>query len=258
MGQFWYKDDASSYPGSKDFFKFTKSKNSRCKLKVFPNKFTFGENKRFWAQKWCVALPLGLSVIQWKKSNGTSNLHIVDRGFLPPPPPILWRPSPILLAPLFQILLIPTPYSPPHFLLVYFFGWMWSFMQQEIKFTEGVTRMTWLLVAFWFEITDSNKHIQEKQGLVYWHTHKTLRPPVRCTQQLPVLHWMNNLLIQTVTLQRPTISLVSKNYSPVEDISLLIRFNKTKYFLWTTMNTDRNGVNEQKIHFTHKAKNNLR
>ena len=123
MGQFWYKDDASSYPGSKDFFKFTKSKNSRCKLKVFPNKFTFGENKRFWAQKWCVALPLGLSVIQWKKSNGTSNLYIVDRGFLPPPPSYFMKALPYIACPSFSNFVNPHSLQPSA-LFVGLFLWL--------------------------------------------------------------------------------------------------------------------------------------
>ena len=34
-----------------------------------------------------------------------------------------------------------------------------------------------------------------------------------------------------------------KNYSLIEVTHLLIRFNKTKFFLWNTENTDGNGVN---------------
>ena len=40
--------------------------------------------------------------------------------------------------------------------------------------------------------------------------------PVMCTQQLPVLHWMNNLLIQKSTLQRSAMSLLFKNFSFLE------------------------------------------
>ena len=39
-----------------------------------------------------------------------------------------------------------------------------------------------------------------------------------------------------------------KNYSLVEVVYLLIRFNTTKFFLWNTNNTDRNGVNKQNTH----------
>ena len=44
------------------------------------------------------------------------------------------------------------------------------------------------------------------------------------------------------------MSLVFKNYSFVEDIYLLIRFNKTGFFRWNTKNTDRKGGNKQNTH----------
>ena len=44
------------------------------------------------------------------------------------------------------------------------------------------------------------------------------------------------------------MSLLFKNYSLVEVINLLIRFNKTKLFSLNTKNTDRNGVNKLNTH----------
>ena len=44
--------------------------------------------------------------------------------------------------------------------------------------------------------------------------------------------------------------LLFKTHSLVEVINLLIRFNKTKFFPWSTKNTDRNGVNRQNT-YTH-------
>ena len=44
------------------------------------------------------------------------------------------------------------------------------------------------------------------------------------------------------------MSLPFKNYSFEEIIYLLIRFNKTKSFLWNSKNTDRNDINEQNTH----------
>ena len=41
-----------------------------------------------------------------------------------------------------------------------------------------------------------------------------------------------------------------KNYSLVEVIDLLIRCNKTKFFLSNTNNTGRSGVNKQNTHTT--------
>ena len=56
---------------------------------------------------------------------------------------------------------------------------------------------------------------------------------------------MNNFLIQKFTFQWSSMSSWFKNYSFVEVIHLLIRFTKTKSFLWNTKNTDRNRINDQ-------------
>ena len=66
-----------------------------------------------------------------------------------------------------------------------------------------------------------------------------------CNQQLPVLNLMNSILIQKLTLQRSTMSLLFKIYLLAEIIYLLIRFNKTICFLRNAKNTDRNYINEQ-------------
>ena len=80
-----------------------------------------------------------------------------------------------------------------------------------------------------------------------------------CTQHLPVLDWMNNLLTQKFTLQKSTMSLLFKNYLFVEVIYLLlIKLNKTKSFMWNTKNTDRNGVIEQNTHTTPREKDTFR
>ena len=64
-----------------------------------------------------------------------------------------------------------------------------------------------------------------------------------CSQQLSVLHSMNNSLISKIYFHN---YFPFKNYSLVEVIYLLSRCNKTKFFLWNTNNTDRNDVNKQK------------
>ena len=80
-----------------------------------------------------------------------------------------------------------------------------------------------------------------------------------CTQHLPVLDWMNNLLTQKFTLQKSTMSLLFKNYLFVEVIYLLlIKFNNTKSFMWNTKNTDRNGINEQNTHTPPREKDTFR
>ena len=50
------------------------------------------------------------------------------------------------------------------------------------------------------------------------------------------------------------MSFLFKNYSLVELIDLLIRFNKTMSFLCNIKNTDRNGVNEKNTHTTHRER----
>ena len=44
------------------------------------------------------------------------------------------------------------------------------------------------------------------------------------------------------------MSSLFKNYSLIEVIYLLIKCNKTKFFLSSTITTDRNGVNKQNTH----------
>ena len=66
---------------------------------------------------------------------------------------------------------------------------------------------------------------------------------------------MNNFLMQKITLQRSTMPLLFKNYSIAEVMYLLIRLNKIRSVLCNTKNTDRNGVNEQNTHITHRKKN---
>ena len=53
------------------------------------------------------------------------------------------------------------------------------------------------------------------------------------------------------------MSFFKKNYSAVEVVYLFIRCNKTKFFLWNTNNTDRNGVNKQKTNTKHLQKDNI-
>ena len=59
-------------------------------------------------------------------------------------------------------------------------------MKQEIKFTEGLTRMTWFLLVLLFDITRTNT--QDIQGPIDDAHECILTPPVMCSQQLPVLH----------------------------------------------------------------------
>ena len=53
------------------------------------------------------------------------------------------------------------------------------------------------------------------------------------------------------------MSLLLKNYSLAESVYLFIRYNKTKFFLRNTNDTDRNGINKQNTHTEHLEKDNI-
>ena len=126
---------------------------------------------------------------------------------------------------------------------------IWS-MQQGVKFTE-----VWYMMLFftgtliWYH-TCTNTHTCEQRYTAHSGTNKLthpykymLKPPVMCPQQLSRSHWMNNSL--TSKMYFPKCLFFSKT---TEAIYQLIRCNKTKFFLWNTNNTDRNGVNKQNTH----------
>ena len=133
------------------------------------------------------------------------------------------------------------------------------------QITVGV--ITWLLLALWFDITHTNKYTHNTNR-DNRPTHKyILTAPVMCSQQLSLLHWINRSLILKIYFYYIfiiyfVISLLFKNQSLAEVAYLLIKFSKTKSFLWNTKNTDRNHVNEQKTrtrpHTIHLEKNNIR
>ena len=98
-----------------------------------------------------------------------------------------------------------------------------SFIQEGIKFTKGLTQMRWfLLYSDLISHTHVNRHKHKHRQTHIGHTGSDrlintyqyiLTPPAMCIKQLPVLHSVNNLLMQTFTLTRLTMSLLFKNYS---------------------------------------------
>ena len=83
-------------------------------------------------------------------------------------------------------------------------------------------------------------------------THKyILATPITYSQQLSVLHWINHSLTLKINFMKVNNILIFQKSLIEEAAYLLIRFNKTKSFLWNTSNTDRNCVNEQKKHTPH-------
>ena len=113
-----------------------------------------------------------------------------------------------------------------------------------------------MVTQIWYH-THRQSYKWHKRSYRLTHAYKSksvLATPVMCTHQLTVLHWMNNLLIQKFIVQRSKMSLLFKNCSLVEVISiLLIRFNKTTSFLLGRKCNEGNGVNEQNKHAPHPS-----
>ena len=77
-------------------------------------------------------------------------------------------------------------------------------MPQAIKFIEGfgTDDMVFASTLIWYH-AHRQTHIEHTEINRMTHIYKCiLTQLVTCTQQLPVLHLMNNLLIQKFTLQR--------------------------------------------------------
>ena len=107
-------------------------------------------------------------------------------------------------------------------------------MQQGIKCTE-----LWHIMCFFYWCSDLIPHTQTDTAhsgairLTHLYNY-ILTPPVICSQQLPLLHQMIKWIIDW--------------YQKFTFIYLLIRCYKTRFFLWNTNNTDRNGVSKQNTH----------
>ena len=57
------------------------------------------------------------------------------------------------------------------------------FMQQGIKFTEGLANMTWFLLVLWFHIIHRQTHTEKTWTNRLAHIYKQIWiPPVTCTQ----------------------------------------------------------------------------
>ena len=116
------------------------------------------------------------------------------------------------------------------------------FYATKDQFAEANTWLGFLLVL-WFDITHTQAKTHGTHRYQWTNTYKTynfiLMLPVMCSQQLHVLHWMNNFLfieldatfadIENLLCSVPQFICFSK----VTDlIYLLIRLNKTKLILW--------------------------
>ena len=104
-------------------------------------------------------------------------------------------------------------------------------------------------LVLWFDITYTQIHIhthkftRHTQGPKDWHSHiKTF------SHHLIYAHSNYLCYIEQFTDIKnllSTMSFVLNNYSLVGVLYLLIKYNKTYIFLWSTNNTHRNGENKQ-------------
>ena len=90
-------------------------------------------------------------------------------------------------------------------------------------------------------------------GPTVWHSHINIyQHHLPCAHSsylyyTDVFTYIKNLL--------STMSFLYKHYSRVEVIYQLIICSKTKFFLWNTNNTDKNGVNKQNSYTTNTQRN---
>ena len=148
--------------------------------------------------------------------------------------------------------------STPLFLLLCVFGWMCHHATS--------TNVLFFLIILWFDMDDMIFtstliwcHAQRQQPHTGRRGTNKLTHAYKYIFCITCAHNIYNLLKQTFFLQRSTISFPKITYLyVVELIYLLIRFNKTKSFLWNAKNTDRNDTSEQKKHTSHIDKGKLR
>ena len=80
-----------------------------------------------------------------------------------------------------------------------------------------------------------------------------LTPHVMCWQDSSYVYHIEWIIHQYLI---STMPLLFKNYSLTGVIYLLIRFNKSKFILWNTCNTDGSDVNTQHTHTLNTQKDN--
>ena len=116
----------------------------------------------------------------------------------------------------------------------------WCIFMQASSLLRFDTWCGFLLVP-WFDITHTHTHTHTAHSGVsrmidpYKYIFK---PTVTCSQQLSLLQWMKNSMTSNIFF--PYCLFFSK--------IMLIRCYKTRFFLWNTNNTDRNGVNKTHTH----------
>ena len=103
-------------------------------------------------------------------------------------------------------------------------------------FYTKMHQLYWGTLVLWFDVTHTHtQHSPEASRLTH-HLLSVHSSSLYYTEW--IVHWY----------QEFTFHNVLKHYSHVKVIFLLIRCYKTRFFLWNTKSSDRNGVNEQNTH----------
>ena len=126
------------------------------------------------------------------------------------------------------------------------------FLQHGFYFTQ-----VWIIMWFfagtliWYHSgTCPQRHTV---GPTVWHSHINIHQ-----HHLPCAHSSYLYYTEVFTDIKnllSTMSFLYKHYSRVEVIYQLIICSKTKFFLWNTNNTDKNGVNKQNTYTTNTQRN---
>ena len=92
------------------------------------------------------------------------------------------------------------------------------------------------------------------QGPVDWHSHINIYLCHLLCAHSSYLYYIEWIIHRCQEFTFHNVFFFPKKYSLVEVIYLLIRCCKTRFFLWNTNKTDRNGVNKQNIHIITQRK----
>ena len=102
---------------------------------------------------------------------------------------------------------------------------------------------SFLANTLWYHTHKDTKH---KQGPIDWNNHINMYLLCAYSSYLDYIEWIIHWS-QNFNLQAPYCFYFSK-ITLVEATHLLISFNKSKFFLWNTKNSDRTGANKQNTH----------
>ena len=194
-------------------------------------------------------------------------------------PPILWRPNYIVppfsnfVQPESLSLLLPTPTSTVHSVVL--FRWLNEWLHHIwratlvnhtidvhmstlrtlmwvlcIKASSLLRCDTWcfFLLVLWFDITHASTQTHTERDTAHPGASRLTIYTLTalCSQQLSLLYWIKNSLISLIYF--PQCVFFSKKIFTCKSHICWLECYKTRFFLWNTNNTERNGLNTQNAH----------